>query len=98
MRQLPVETNPPDHTDYREIVEPFFRRAKEPAVIAQVEDLIERLLDDALRRDSIELVRQFALPLQSRALAFLLNVPESEAELWISWGIANRPCASTCVR
>lgn len=24
MRQLPVETDPPDHTDYRRIVEPFF--------------------------------------------------------------------------
>ena len=25
MRQLPIETDPPDHTAYREIVEPFFR-------------------------------------------------------------------------
>ena len=23
MRQLPIETDPPEHTDYREIVEPF---------------------------------------------------------------------------
>jgi cytochrome P450 len=27
------------------------------------------------------------LPLQSRALTFLLNVPESEADIWITWGI-----------
>ena len=87
MRQIPVETDPPDHTEYREIVEPFFRRAKDPAVIAQVEALIDRLLDDALGRESIEVVREFALPLQSRALAYLLNVPEAEAETWISWGI-----------
>ena len=39
MRQLPVETDPPDHTDYRKIVEPFFLRAKDPAVVAQVETL-----------------------------------------------------------
>lgn len=86
MRQLPVETDPPDHTDYRKIAEPFFQRAKDPQVIAQVETLIGGLLDEALRRDSIEVVREFALPIQSRALAYLLNVPESEAELWISWG------------
>src|SRR5476649_1990344 len=36
MRQLPVETDPPDHNDYRDIVEPFFRRAKEPAVIGRM--------------------------------------------------------------
>ncbi len=86
MRQLPVETDPPDHTDYRKIAEPFFQRAKDPQVIAQVENLIVGLLEEALRRDSIEVVREFALPIQSRALAYLLNVPESEAELWISWG------------
>lgn len=86
MRQLPIETNPPEHTEYRRIVEPFFRRAKEPEVIAQVERLIEDLLVSALGRESIEIVREFALPLQSRALTYLLNVPESEAETWIGWG------------
>jgi cytochrome P450 len=86
MRQLPVETNPPDHTDYRKIVEPFFARAKDPAMIAQVEALMEEMLRLALARDSIEIVREFALPIQSRALAYLLNVPESESTLWISWG------------
>ncbi len=39
-----------------------------------------------MRRDSIEIVREFALPLQSRALTYLLNVPEAKAETWISWG------------
>lgn len=86
VRQLPVETNPPDHTDYREIVEPFFRRAKEPAMIAQVEKLIDEMVRAALTRDSIEVIREFTVPLQSRALSYLLNVPESEAQTWIGWG------------
>ena len=87
MRQLPIETNPPEHTDYRAIVEPFFQRAKDPEVIAQVEALIDGMLTEALGRDSIEIVNEFALPMQSRALTYLLNVPESEAETWIGWGI-----------
>jgi cytochrome P450 len=86
MRQLPIETNPPEHTEYRAIIEPFFLRAKEPGVMAQVGQLIDELLTGALRRDSIEIVREFALPLQSRALTYLLNVPETEATTWISWG------------
>lgn len=86
MRQLPVETDPPDHTDYRAIVEPFFRRAKEPGMIHDVEQLIEGMVAAALRRPSIEVVREFALPLQSRALTFLLNVPVAEADVWIGWG------------
>ena len=26
VRQLPIETDPPEHTEYRKIVEPFFKR------------------------------------------------------------------------
>jgi cytochrome P450 len=87
MRQLPVETDPPDHTDYRKIVEPFFQRPKDPGMIAQVEALLNGFMKQALARDSIEVVREFALPIQSHALTYLLNMPESEAAVWISWGI-----------
>lgn len=87
MRQLPIETDPPEHTDYRAIVEPFFQRAKDPAMIVQVEALIDGMLTRAVACESIEIVNDFALPVQSRALTYLLNVPESEGELWISWGI-----------
>jgi cytochrome P450 len=87
IRQLPIETNPPEHTEYRAIIEPFFNRAKDPGVIAQVETLIAGLVTAALERGSLEVVREFALPLQSRALTYLLNVPETEAAIWIGWGI-----------
>jgi cytochrome P450 len=87
VRQLPIEVDPPEQTDYRKLVEPFFLRAKQPGFVARVEELTDRLLADALSGDSIEIVSGFALPLQSKALAILLDVPESEADLFISWGI-----------
>ena len=87
VRQLPIEVDPPEQTDYRKLVEPFFLRAKQPAFVARVEELTDRLLAGALSHDSIEIVEGFALPLQSKALAILLDVPESEADLFISWGI-----------
>src|SRR5436190_5962351 len=48
MRQLPIETNPPEHTEYRAIVEPFFLRAKQPDVIAKAAALIREMLSQAL--------------------------------------------------
>jgi len=87
MRQLPIETDPPEHTDYRKITEPFFQRPKDPAFIARIEALVDSMLADALGRESVEIVHDFALRLQSRALTYLLNVPESEADTWIGWGI-----------
>lgn len=87
MRQLPIETNPPEHTDYRAIAEPFFQRAKEPEMIAKVESLIQGMLAAAMAREHTEIVHDFALPIQSRALTYLLNTSEKEAETWIGWGI-----------
>jgi cytochrome P450 len=87
MRQLPIETNPPEHTEYRAIAEPFFQRAKLPEVMAKVESLMNEKVTEILERDSIEVVEQFALPVQSRSLTYLLNVPESEAAIWIGWGV-----------
>lgn len=86
-RQLPIETDPPAHTDYRELVEPFFLRAREPAYAARIAAIVRRLLAESLARDAVEIVAEFALPLQSRALAVLLDVDASEADRWIGWGV-----------
>lgn len=56
-------------------------------MIAQVECLLGSMLDQALSRESIEIVNEFALPVQSRALTYLLNTSEREADTWIGWGI-----------
>lgn len=87
MRQLPIETDPPLHGGYRAIVEPFFQRARKSEVVAAMEGLIAGLLGDVVSRDVVEVVHEFALPLQSKALTFLLNVPMEEAEEWVGWGI-----------
>jgi cytochrome P450 len=87
VRQLPIEVDPPEQTDYRKLVEPFFLRARQPAFVARVEAITERLVAEGLGCDTIEAVGCFALPLQSRALTVLLDVPEAEAERFIGWGV-----------
>lgn len=87
VRQYPLEVDPPVHAEYRKIVEPLFLRPKQPDVLARIHGLIDSLLTHALAVDSIDAVKDFAIPLQSYALTYLLNVPEKEAELWVSWGI-----------
>lgn len=87
VRQLPIETDPPEHTEWRKIVDPYFQRPRLPELVAQIEALVDRALTEALDTGTLEAVREFALPLQSRALTYLLNVDESEAHEWIGWGI-----------
>ncbi|MEM9369285.1 MAG: cytochrome P450, partial [Planctomycetota bacterium] len=87
IRQLPIETDPPLHTQYREITKPFFERAKKPEVIANVRSIVDEVINVCLALGDFEAVQDLALPIQSRALTTLLNVPESEADTWIGWGI-----------
>jgi len=87
VRQLPIELDPPDHKEYRKLTEPFFLRAKNPEVIAAVTQLIESVVDSFSTGLPFDAVSEFALPIQSRAFTYLLNMPESEAATWIQWGI-----------
>jgi cytochrome P450 len=87
VRQLPIETDPPEQKEYRELVESFFLRARRPDFVGRIDDITGRLVADALACDTIEAVGALALPLQSRALTVLLGVPETEAERFIGWGV-----------
>lgn len=87
MRQIPIEMDPPDHTDYRALVEPFFKRPSQTEYMLEMAEMIHVMVSDLLNGNEFEAVHEFALPLQCKALALLLNVPESEAEVWKSWGL-----------
>jgi len=86
VRQLPIETNPPDHTEYRAIVEPFFKKPRDKEFIATIHSLVGTMVSGLASGETFEVVGELAVPLQSRALAHLLGLPQSEAEEWISWG------------
>lgn len=87
VRQLPIETDPPDHTDYRALVEPIYRRPQQPEYQAVMRKRVASMIKEAAQLDELEVVRGFAVPLQSRGLAQLLGLPDSEADQWISWGV-----------
>ena len=61
MRQIPIEMDPPDHTDYRALVEPFFfKRPNNPEYISDMEDLISSMMTEVLVADQVDAVHEFA--------------------------------------
>lgn len=86
VRQLPIEADPPLHSAFRALLNPIFRRPLHPDYVARVDALVGELIDAAVAIGMIEVVRGFALPLQSRALALLLGMPAAAADEWIGWG------------
>ena len=87
VRQLPIEVDPPEHTDYKAIVQPFFSVSKRPEMVEKIGALIGGMLDEVVDAGPVEIVNEFALPLQSRALTVLLRMPMEAADEWIGWGL-----------
>ena len=86
-RQIPFEVDPPMHKTYRDLIEDWFKRPLLPEYQAELVNIIEDIVDEAVTKNgSLEVVEEFALRLQSRALTLLLNIPYEESETWISWG------------
>ncbi|MEM8901426.1 MAG: cytochrome P450 [Bacteroidota bacterium] len=85
-RQIPFELDPPEHGAYRALVEDWFKRPLQQAYKDALAEIISITLAEAFSQESIDIVSEFALPLQSRALTLLLNTPYEEASTWISWG------------
>ena len=72
--------------DLQRVVMPLFERGSEPAMQETIAALVEEAVYECLQVDVVDVISEFALPLQSRSLAVLLNMPIDEAEEWISWG------------
>jgi len=84
-RLLPLESNPPEHALYRQVLNPYLT----PAAIAQLETrirhncaaLIDRFADD----ERVEFIEQFAIPFPSYIFLSLLGLPTDEAAQFLDW-------------
>tara|TARA_R110002049_G_scaffold171426_2_gene337933 strand:- start:3560 stop:4720 length:1161 start_codon:yes stop_codon:yes gene_type:complete len=86
IRQIPFEVDPPLHVSYRALLDPWFKRPLENDYQIRLSKIINEVIDNALAKGTVEVVGEFSLVLQSRALTLLLNIPYEEANTWISWG------------
>lgn len=85
-RQIPFEVDPPEHKGYRDLIEPWFKRPIDDEYQASLRNIIDELVEESCKLDNVEVVEEFALKLQSRALTLLLNIPYKESDIWIGWG------------
>ncbi len=85
VRELPIETDPPEHTAYRALARPFFERPRLPEVIRTIGELTAALLDGVIGRGDVEIIEEFAMKLQSRALAVMLKRPPEDGLVWENW-------------
>jgi cytochrome P450 len=73
-RRPPLHYDPPEHTAYRKVISPVFRRERlhwlAPAVTALAESLVSELPAE------VELYADFCSPYAARVVCLLLNIPD----------------------
>jgi cytochrome P450 len=70
----------------RKILMPLFTRPNDPLMASDVREIVGQTVDECIEAGTAEVVSEFALPIETRSLALLLNLPADHAEEWISWG------------
>ena len=76
----PLEINPPLHTSFRQVLNPFFNRQAVLATEPRVRRVIAQLLEPLLAAGGGDLAPSFTYPLPTRVLCAFLDLPD---ETWV---------------
>jgi cytochrome P450 len=84
-RHLPLEADPPWHTELRGAIQPWFTAGHVAPLTGEFRALARRLIDDLTKRGQGEIGSDLALPYVMGCLGLLYKRPQDVAE-WVSWG------------
>jgi cytochrome P450 len=83
-----VFNDPPYHTRVRKLLAPAFTPRALRVLQARIEELVDRLLDDAAERGRIDLIADFAAAIPIQLIGDMLGIPQGEREPLRAWSLA----------
>ncbi|WP_432856255.1 cytochrome P450 [Amycolatopsis sp. CA-161197] len=69
VRVIPIDTDPPEHREYRRILNPFFTRAALARHEPQLRELARTAIESFVDRGACDIVSDFAIPFSAGSLA-----------------------------
>ena len=82
---IPIEYDPPQHTRYRTLVSPLFRRDRVEELRPTVRAFADDLLDPLVAAGQGDFARDYAKQLSLRTLGAFLGLPANDAPRWAAW-------------
>ncbi|GCE44517.1 cytochrome P450 [Rhodococcus sp. USK10] len=79
---IPIELDPPEHTFYRQALQPLFSPKRMKELEPQIRDVINELIDDFVSRGEAEFISEFAHELPTRVFLALMGWPLEDAEMF----------------
>ncbi len=92
-RAVPNGMDPPEHTRYRQAINPFFVPARMTAFEPETRRLAGRLVESMLARTTFDFVSDFSGPFCSRSLCDFLGWPEDTWVPILEWTHGNQEAA-----
>ncbi|GAA0733155.1 cytochrome P450 [Dactylosporangium roseum] len=77
-----------EHQRLRRLVAPSFSPREAEAMRPRIAAIVERLLDEAVRDQEVDLLRDFATPLPMEVICELIGVPPADRPRWRVYGAA----------
>lgn len=76
--RVPLESDPPDHTRYRRLLQPLFSTARTAELAPRIEDATAELLAPVIANGGGDLVPALTHPLPARVLCLMLGFPDEQ--------------------
>ncbi|MSW96065.1 MAG: cytochrome P450, partial [Actinobacteria bacterium] len=80
-----VFRDPPDHTRLRALMRMAFTPRAVELLRPRVDEIVGELIDSALERGEIDMVRDFAYPIPAIVIAEMLGAPPEDRDRFKSW-------------
>jgi cytochrome P450 len=77
---LPIDLDPPQHTRFRKVLNPFFTAAAASADQPRIEGIVNSLIDAFIETGSAELATQLTRPTLARTMLPIIGVPSHDQE------------------
>ena len=84
-RLLPVESDAPEHQQYRQVLRPYFTPEAMERRFEQVQQLTDRLIDGFIGRGSCEFISEFAAILPNAIVIAMLGLPQEMLGQFLQW-------------
>src|SRR5206468_2368935 len=83
-----VFNDPPYHSRVRKLLAPAFTPRALKALQPRIEALVERLLDRAAGRGTVDLIGEFAAAIPLQLIGDMLGIPDGERQPLRDWSLA----------
>jgi cytochrome P450 len=84
-RFVPTQIDPPDHINYRRILNPWFSPRAIDAAEPTMRELCRKLIENTARDGSCNFVNEFALRFPTEAFLAVIGVDTADADMFVRW-------------